>query len=198
MAFFLRKTHSRDPLTIEMTGVRMGERLLQVGADDDVLPGSLASKVGLSGESAMVVADASGARLAERAARRAGVLLSVHTGLAPLPFAADHFDLAVVHSRHALLSGLDSADRHTLLLEVRRVLRPGGRVIVFERGAAEGLAKLLSTGAGTDPEGYRRAGGAETPLREAGFKPVRLLAERNEVRFIEGLKSSSQTVDGRR
>ncbi len=191
MAFFLRKTHPRDPLTVDMTGIRMGERLLQVGADDDRLPGTLAAKVGLSGENAMVVADAAGAHLAERAARRAGVLMPVHTGLAPLPFAADHFDLAVVHSRHGLLSGLDAALRRTLLAEVRRVVRPGGRVIVFERGAAEGLARLLSTDSGADPESYRSAGGAETPLREAGFKPVRLLAERNGVRFVEGLKSSS-------
>ncbi len=191
MAFFLRKTHPRDPLTVDMTGIRMGERLLQVGADDDTLPGALAAKVGLSGESAMVVADAAAARVAQKAAERAGVLMPIHIGLAPLPYDPDHFDLAVVHSRRGLLSSLTASERGALLGEVRRVLRAGGRIIVFEAGEAHGLSKLLGGGGG-DPESYRTAGGAEAPLRDAGFKPVRLLADRHGLRFVEGLKSSSQ------
>ena len=52
---FLRKTKQRDPLPVTMSGVRMGERLLQVGGDAAALAGALAAKVGLSGAAAIVV-----------------------------------------------------------------------------------------------------------------------------------------------
>ena len=37
--FFLRKTKSTEPLPIVMCGVRMGERVLQIGIDDPSLAG---------------------------------------------------------------------------------------------------------------------------------------------------------------
>ncbi len=187
MAFFLRKSPARDPLAVEMTGVRMGERLLQIGADDDRLPGVLAAKVGLSGEAVVAVPDTNTAARARRAAQRAGALIDIHTGIDPtLPYPADHFDLAVVHSRRGLLSSREPAARVALLAEVRRVLRPGGRILVFETGEAEGFGRVLARG--DDPQGYRAAGGAEPSLRDAGFRPVRLLADRGGIRFFEGLK----------
>ncbi len=188
MAFFLRKTTARDPLAIEMTGVRMGERLLQIGADDPRLPGTLAAKVGLSGEAATAVPDAAIAARAREAAHHAGVLMDVHIGLGPpLPYETDHFDLIVCHSRNGLLSALPADARVALLGDLRRVLRPGGRILVLEAGEAEGLGKLLARGG--DSPAYRSGGGIEPFLREAGFKPVRLLADRERVRFFEGLKS---------
>ncbi len=188
MAFFLRKSTPRDPLAVEMTAARMGERLLQVGADDRTLPGALAVKVGLSGEAASTVPDAATAALARQAAERAGALMDVHVGLEPpLPYATDHFDLVVCHSQQGLLSARPADARVALLADLRRVLRPGGRILVLEAGQAEGLGRL--TARGGDPESYRSAGGAEPALREAGFKPVRLLVEREGIRFFEGLKA---------
>ena len=55
--FLRQSTVGREPLAIAMSGVRMGERLLQIGMDTPVVTGLLAAKPGLSGESAMVVPD---------------------------------------------------------------------------------------------------------------------------------------------
>ena len=61
---FLRKCRGREPLPVTMSGVRMGERVLQIGVDDPAVAGALAAKVGLSGNAAIAVAD-------ERVAARA-------------------------------------------------------------------------------------------------------------------------------
>ncbi len=55
--FLRRSTHARDPLAVAMSGVRLGERVLQVGVDDARLVGLIAAKTGLSGSAACVVAD---------------------------------------------------------------------------------------------------------------------------------------------
>ena len=44
---------SMDPLHVSMTGVRMGERFLQIGCNDRALLAGLAAKVGLSGTAAV-------------------------------------------------------------------------------------------------------------------------------------------------
>ena len=55
MRMFLRQsTVGREPLAIAMSGVRMGERLLQIGMDTPVVTSLLAARPGLSGESALV------------------------------------------------------------------------------------------------------------------------------------------------
>ena len=65
MRMFLRKSRvGRDPLVMTMSGVRLGERLLQIGVDDPAVLGALAAKVGLSGHAAVVTLD-------ERSAERA-------------------------------------------------------------------------------------------------------------------------------
>ena len=54
MMFLLRMLMRRgrgpamDPLQVSMTGVRMGERFLQIGCHDRALLSGLAAKVGLS------------------------------------------------------------------------------------------------------------------------------------------------------
>ena len=40
-----------------MTGVRMGERVLQVGTDDPSVAAAIAARIGLSGTAAIAVAD---------------------------------------------------------------------------------------------------------------------------------------------
>ena len=59
---FLRKpARELEPLPIAMSGVRMGERALQIGLDNPALAGAIAAKVGLSGTAAIVVTtDAAG------------------------------------------------------------------------------------------------------------------------------------------
>jgi ubiquinone/menaquinone biosynthesis C-methylase UbiE len=187
---FLRKTAGgRDPLPITMSGVRMGERVLQIGVDDAAVAGALAAKVGLSGHAAMAVADREAAQKAQAGAVEAATLMDVQvTPLDALPYTDHAFDLVVINSTGGLLTSLDAATRAAALRECHRVLRSGGRVIAIEGGQRSGLAALLRPAPKPDPA-YGASGGTVAALEAAGFRPVRLLADREGYLFTEGLRT---------
>ena len=88
-----------------------------------------------------------------------------------------------------LVSSLDDARCDSAAMrEWHRVLRPGGRVMTIEAGAASGIKGLAPTAARQrGVRGvWRRYVGA---LEAAGFRPVRMLAEREGYRFAEGIKA---------
>jgi SAM-dependent methyltransferase len=189
MSPFLRKQARREPIPVTMSGIRMGERLLQVGVDDPAVAGALAAKVGLSGSAAAVAADATGAEKARASAAEAGVLMDVQTSsLHALPHADDAFDVVVIHSVGGLLPRLDVDTRAALARESRRVLRPGGRLVVIEPGTARGMSAMLGRAARPDPD-YSAGGGTLALLEAAGFRPVRVVGDVDGFTFIEGLKS---------
>jgi SAM-dependent methyltransferase len=188
--FFLRRAASpTEPLSITMSGLRMGERLLQVGAHDLQIVATMAGKVGLSGSAAIAVANEAEARRVREAVTRSGVLIDVRCATPDaFPFDSGSFDIVVVHASRGLLSALHRTGHDVALLqETHRVLRPGGRAIVIDAGPKRGLAGLVSPSA-HDPS-YEAAGGSTVGLRSAGFKPVRVLSERGGYRYVEGLKS---------
>jgi SAM-dependent methyltransferase len=166
-----------------MSGLRIGERLLQIGVDDPKLLAAMASKVGLSGSASVVVPDETSAARARDAAAEAGALVDVHAAPAggSLPFAGDAFDVVVVHA----MSGAPRTA--AALADARRVLRHGGRIILIEAGPKSGLAALLRPHRPDAP--YEAAGGPVAALKGAGFRPVRILSERDGYRFTEGLKA---------
>ena len=172
---FLRKTRI-EPLPVTMSAVRMGERVLQIGVDDPAVASAIASKVGLSGNAALVVTDERDAARAESAMTNAGILVDVKiTPLETLPFENDAFDLVIVHAAHGLTSSLEA------MRQWQRVVRRGGRVMVIEGGPATGLAAMFKTPRPPDSD-------AVSALEAAGFRPARLLAEREGYRFTEGIK----------
>jgi ubiquinone/menaquinone biosynthesis C-methylase UbiE len=187
---FLRKTKlDTEPLPIKMSGIRMGERLVQIGVDDPKLLAAMALKIGLSGSTSVVVADEAAATRARSGAAAAGALIDLHvSSLDALPLDNQAFDVAVVHSVGGLLQSLSQqarADR--VLREAHRVLRHGGRVIAIEAGPKSGLAGIIRP---YRPDAaYEAAGGAVAALQAGGFKPVRVLWEREGYRFTEGLKT---------
>lgn len=191
---FLRKAAiGRDPLAVTMSGVRMGERVLQVGVLDVRLAALLAMKPGMSGEAAIVAADARDVERARAAAAESGALVDVRQAtLTALPFGDQSFDAAVLHGAANVLAPLDTAARIQALTEIRRVLRSGGRIVAFEPGTATGLGAILRPAKPVDPA-YEGSGGTVAALEAAGFKPVRLLADREGTRFIEGINSDPTT-----
>ena len=171
MFFKFRRMRPMDPLQVAMTGVRMGERYLQIFCNDTALTSGLAMKIGLSGVAALATPDAEQAARARNAASKAGALLDVHvTPLTALPWDADAFDMVVIDNTGDDVAALAPADRAAMLSNARKVLRPGGRVEMIER---------VTSGHDTT---------SEEMLRAAGFVPVRTLAEQDAFRFIEGLK----------
>src|SRR6187200_1510430 len=67
-----------DPLHVSMTGVRMGERFLQIGCYDTSLLAGLAAKVGLSGTAAVAALDADDAKRARAAGSKVGALIEIY------------------------------------------------------------------------------------------------------------------------
>lgn len=177
----LRRARQMDPLHVTMTGVRMGERFVQIGSDDPALLGGLASKVGLSGASGVAVFEEADAERARKVGARIGALIDVRV-VSPdqVAFETASTDLVVVDDTRGSFARMPEAARRSVLSEARRMLRDGGRIEIVERVALTGLLG----GAVTRPEGYS----VEALLAEAGFRPVRLLAEKGGIRFVEGMK----------
>src|ERR1044071_8610066 len=144
MALFSFRRLDIDPLAVAMAGVKLGERLLQIGLDDATLTGQIAGKTGLSGSAAHMVSSDDEAVRVNRGAKKAGVLVEVRVGvLDRLPFDDGAFDIVVMHSAHGQLASAASEHRTAVLRDARRVLRPGGRLIAIEPGTATGLRTLL-------------------------------------------------------
>jgi ubiquinone/menaquinone biosynthesis C-methylase UbiE len=179
MMFLLRMlmrsqgTRSMDPLQVSMTGVRMGERFLQIGCHDRALLSGLAAKVGLSGTAAVAAFDQQQMKLAEKVGQHIGALIDIkkiddHA----LPFDSDHFDMVVVDDTNGAFGAVAEGTRLAYLGEALRTVRQGGRIEIVE---------AVKAGAHShDPL---------QDLTSAGFKPVRVLAERDGFRFIEGLRT---------
>ncbi len=179
MMFLLRMlTRSRartmDPLHVSMTGVRMGERFLQIGCHDRALLSGLAAKVGLSGTAAVAAFDDAEAKRASGVGAKVGALIETHKieGRA-LPFDSNQFDMVVVDDTDGRFAAIADDVRADYLREAKRAVRQGGRIEIIEGIEAK------------RPQAYD----ALRDLETVGFKPVRLLAERDGFRFIEGLRA---------
>jgi SAM-dependent methyltransferase len=177
---FLRRRRA-EPLHVSMMGARMGERVLQIGCDDETLLAGVSVKVGLSGSTAALTCDDRERARAQQAGVDAGALIDIEqAALTDMPFPADAFDLVIVDDTAGRFAARTPEERLGAIREALRVLRPGGRIAIVE-----GLGGGRFGSAIARPDGYA----GDALLREGGFHPVRLLAERERYRFYEGLKA---------
>jgi ubiquinone/menaquinone biosynthesis C-methylase UbiE len=170
-------------LIVGMTSVKMGDRMLQIGCADGGALAAVAAKVGLSGRAIAVVPDSATAARARKGAERQGVLVEVE--VAPpteLPVTDTDFDLVVIDDSAGSFASADSATQAATVREALRVLKAGGRVLAISALPATGVAAMLGRGASGPPFDA-------TPALEAGgCRFVRLLGEREGLRFVEGTK----------
>jgi SAM-dependent methyltransferase len=179
----LRSTTKSAPLPVVMSGVRAGERVLQIGIDDAAVAGAIAARPGINGRSAFMAADDRGAARARKIAEDAMTLADVAiASAAPVPFADAAFDLIVLHARTGTFGALDDDRLLALVRDAHRTLRPGGRIVVLAPGTPVGLKAILRSSA--PPARID----AEAALQRAGYRPVRVLADREGYLFTEGLK----------
>ncbi len=188
--FKLRRARGPVDLAVDMVGVRLGERLLQAGVSNPRVFALLAGKTGLTGRACAVVDTAEAAALLEAAAEREGVLVEVSSAATGnWPYDDASFDVGVVDG-NALLNA-DAPQRLDRLRDMVRAVRPGGRVLAV-RSWPIGLAGRLGFAR------QRTAPSAEADLLvralgDAGFRPVRLLAEREGLTFVEGFRPAGDT-----
>jgi len=178
------QTRAMDPLQVSMTGVRMGERFLQIGCHDRALLSGLAAKVGLSGAAAVATTDPASAKRVAGVGAKVGALIEVRPidGRA-LPFDSNQFDMIVVDDTNGSFAALDADARLDYLRDALRVVRAGGRIDVVEGLGGGGMFRS----AVVRPQGYDML----RDLAAAGFKSSRLLAEKNGFRFLEALRPNS-------
>src|SRR5262249_10588978 len=94
---FKRSGDDPHALLVGMTGVKLGDRFVQIGCANGARLAAVAAKVGLSGRAVAVVPDQESAARAQKGASDAGVLVEVETASPRmLPLDADAFDFAVV------------------------------------------------------------------------------------------------------
>jgi demethylmenaquinone methyltransferase/2-methoxy-6-polyprenyl-1,4-benzoquinol methylase len=114
--------------TIQVSGARAGERVLDVAGGTADLASAFAKRVGPTGE--VWLTDINNAMLSRGRDRLLdeGVLGPVaQCDAEKLPFPDNHFDIVSVAFGLRNMTHKDSA-----LAEMRRVLRPGGRLLVLE------------------------------------------------------------------
>src|SRR5262245_2020969 len=171
-----------EPLPVAMAAVKLGQRLLAVGATDPALIAQLATKAGLTGRACVVDPDAERLAVGAAAIEREGALIeAAHAPFGSWPYESESFDVVVMTG---ILALIDEQSRTRCASDVMRVLRGGGRAIAIDPARRTGLGALLGRGTATDPS-YR---GAAAVLQGAGFTAVRELAEADGFVFVEGIK----------
>ena len=187
---FFRRAGEKHTLSIAMTGVKLGDQLLNIGCTDSSLLGAISSKVGLSGRACAIVPTEAEAACARRGAEKAGILLEIETGnLDHFPFEDGAFNLIVLDNQEGLLSSMRPEQRVATLKQAFRTLVPRGRIVVIERVARGGLGALIkSSGSAPSDPHYESSGGAVAALQAEGFRGARPLAEREGLSFFEGVR----------
>lgn len=159
---------------LAMIGARAGDQIMVVGAGAAALAAEVARITGLNGRTLVVDPDDAARERVERAAAEAGALVDFEVAAATsLPADADTLDIVVVEASDAA-GGFD----RSRAIEILRVLRPGGRVVV-RRPAKRGVF-----GGGPPPDAS-----VIDALSRAGAVAVRHLADADRVAYFEGRKS---------
>jgi demethylmenaquinone methyltransferase/2-methoxy-6-polyprenyl-1,4-benzoquinol methylase/phosphoethanolamine N-methyltransferase len=128
---------------VELAGITSAERVLDVGCGPGRLAIVAGAVAGPSGETCGIDPAPEMVELARRNAERAGVRVRFEVGvIEAIPCPGDHFDVVL---SSLMLHHLPDDLKRRGLAEIRRVLKPGGRVVAVDFGATphEGIGHLL-------------------------------------------------------
>jgi ubiquinone/menaquinone biosynthesis C-methylase UbiE len=181
------KREAPYPLVVGMTGVKLGDRVLQIGCSNGGPLAAIAAKVGLSGRALAIVPDQASMARAQKAAANLGVLVEVELSSSPrLPVDDAALDLVIVDDASGAFSARRPEERAAIIREAARVVRPGGRAMIIGATPLQGISALLSRGPAAPS--IAMSGEAASALQAAGFRGARTLAEREGLVFVEGIR----------
>lgn len=154
---------------LQLARIKDGERILDVGCGTGTLAIAAKRHVGQSG--AVYGVDASPEMLAraEKKARKVGVEVLFRSGLAEaLPFEDSLFDASL---STVMLHHLPAKTRRQCAVEIRRVLKPGGRLLAVD---FEGFSNQKRTFLSHfhRPHGHVRRSDIIALLDQAGFETI--------------------------
>jgi ubiquinone/menaquinone biosynthesis C-methylase UbiE len=166
---FLGKEHRFREKVLELARIANGESVLDVGCGTGTLAIAAKRRVGPTGSVCGIDASSEMLARAERKARAAGMEIVVRSGLAEaLPFPDDRFDLVLCT---VMLHHLPQKTRQLCANEIRRVLKPDGRVLVVDfEGFNDERRTLLSHF--HRPHGHVGVRDIARLLAEAGLTPI--------------------------
>ena len=184
--FFFGRRRATFQALIRAAGVQAGQRVLDVGCGTGYFARLLADAVGPDG--LVVGVDPSAAMIAyarRKAAGRSNCEFQVGAAEA-LQFPADHFDVAVTS---LVMHHLPDDLRVRALQDIRRVLRPGGSVLVAEaQHPRHGLGwRLLARVHGYDRMA-RKVPRLEPLVGAAGFGEIRAGEAPPWLRYVTAVK----------
>jgi len=139
MSFGVHRLWKR--FTIGLSGIRRGQRVLDLAGGTGDLAKQIATLVGSTGE--VVLGDINDSMLQEGRARldNAGLLGNIHyvqANAESLPFPDNHFDCVTI------AFGLRNVtDKDKALASIYRVIKPGGRLLVLEFSKPHDFIKPL-------------------------------------------------------
>lgn len=169
---------------LELAGPEAGESVLDVGCGTGTLAIAAAAKVGPSGEVQGIDASPEMIEVARRKAEKQAPKSSFQPGLIEtIPFPDDRFDLVL---NTLMLHHLPDDLKRKGLAEMRRVLKPGGRLLVvdFASHGDSPIGHLLAIlGHGGDGHGGHDL--AEM-MHEAGFAVEEAETKQRRLAFLLG------------
>lgn len=181
--FFGLKPTAQHQRVIEYAAPQPGEKALDVGCGPGALAIAMSEMVGEGGEVVGIDASLEMIETARRKTKRQSLPVRFEAAaIESLSFPGASFDLA---TSTFMLHHLPDEAQRAGLAEVRRVLKPGGRLVIADFASESGslLGHLLSIlghahGGSTFPS-------LESKLREAGFARVEQLKSKSKaVMFV--------------
>ena len=169
-------TFGREPgirrMTIELAGIKKGERVLDVGCGTGTLTIAAKRQTGPTGEVHGIDPSVEMIAVARQKAAKAGVDAQFQTAvIEKLPFPDGHFDLVL---SSLMLHHLPADVKRAGFAELRRVLKPGGRFLAVDIAESGGLIGHILQMHLRKHDQEAKLGEAPAMLRDAGFEDAEL------------------------